>query len=982
MPRDRRVLGPRETKKASRSESPSKANAALGVKAGTKVDPNTGRIVDDHSVKSSSSKSSSRREKSREKKPKKDKNDRRPERSPSKDRDSDGGAKGSGGATQSFEATVYQILPKFKEVEAKERPELLTRKLHACNFVWDFKHQELHNIEKEGKRQTLVEMLDYINNTDGSFTWTETMLNDALEMVGYNIFRPLVKRERTPMDILDPEDEEPVLEPMWPHLELVYDFALRTVSSKDLDSNTVCKYVNHRFITRLVDLFDSDDPRERDSLKLLMNKIYGRVSSLRSTIRRCIQVACQRAVSDTNEGGGIQAQNGFSELLEILARIIGNFSMPLKEESRALLVNVLLPLLKVEWLGMFHPQLSECIKKFLEKDNKLTYEVLLVLLRHWPFSSASKQVLFLSELETCLLHSNMPVKEFKRVQDVLARRLALCLCSPHSDVAERSLGLWKSDRFVKLLTQNCREQFPGIISALYDNFTQHWHSSVHNRTLEVLKMLMETDPELFDTSSTRHRKIVEAKEKQQAERDRRWGVLQALHDRRKSNPNVQLAPKQRRKQSPAAATTQSKHDPIDEGAKSALVRKSASREKIEDNAIPLTRERYGVAITWDCGGCEVDIGIQALVVDTKGRVIDAVHELCPTALQAMIYRREDRPSVNARTECGGMIWFALSRIPEQVAFIAFVAHALGEGNLRDTSGSGLHVVEESTINEFAHFTHERLNGNAGVVAVVRRSAEKTWKLCRLEEFAKFGRHYMDILDPTLSKVTREVLPSVPKRQRAALAFTPKLPGSVYCLPTASVAKWLFIGLGWDLTPSESTNVGLTLSAVFFDAQTRHLGAAAPDSLEVFGAKHGGPGLLSQGVILDLDAAPDEAAQIFIVGHLATKQSTHELIQCPTMSIIDPLGSELLTFKPTVVSKDGPCLLLGRIFRTDGCWSSAGGGSMDQTSHWAFQMLGKQCSGLSWQDSLVDLRSYCERPLAAFQRLPVDVHTGGNCTVSL
>merc|ERR1740123_2816955 len=190
-------------------------------------------------------------------------------------------------------------------------------------------------------------------------------------------------------------------------------------------------------------------------------------------------------------------------------------------------------------------------------------------------------------------------------------------------------------------------------------------------------------------------------------------------------------------------------------------------------------------------------------------------------------------------------------------------------------------------------------GDSGVVLVMRRilGAEKSWSMVRVEEFSKSGRHFMDILEPTLGKVLREAMPALPKRQRAALSFTATTPGGVACLPTAVQAKWLFVGLSWDLTPSETQNVGLTLAAVFFDAQTRHLGAVTPDFTEAFGAKHSGHGILSQGVLLDLNAMPIEVVQIFVVGHLSTPQSTFELIQKPCICVVDPLGAEVMKYTP-------------------------------------------------------------------------------------
>ena len=51
-----------------------------------------------------------------------------------------------------------------------------------------------------------------------------------------------------------------------------------------------------------------------------------------------------------------EKHNGIAELLEILGSIINGFALPLKEEHKAFLVRVLIPLHKVKSLSCYHPQ--------------------------------------------------------------------------------------------------------------------------------------------------------------------------------------------------------------------------------------------------------------------------------------------------------------------------------------------------------------------------------------------------------------------------------------------------------------------------------------------------------------------------------------------------------------------------------------------------------------------------------------------------
>merc|ERR1712151_1173628 len=96
-------------------------------------------------------------------------------------------------------------------------------------------------------------------------------------------------------------------------------------------------------------------------------------------------------------------------------------------------------------------------------------------------------------------------------------------------VAERTLFFWNNDYIVKLINQNRQALFPLIIGALYKNSKQHWNSAVHGLTFNVLKLLMEADPALFDVCSAQHRTDEEKEDERESERIKRWLALDASY---------------------------------------------------------------------------------------------------------------------------------------------------------------------------------------------------------------------------------------------------------------------------------------------------------------------------------------------------------------------------------------------------------------------------------------------------------------------
>ena len=330
-------------------------------------------------------------------------------------------------AVTNNEASLFaEPLPSFRDVSSQDRQNLFIRKLNLCSVAFDFSDPSKNVKEKEMKRQTLLELVDYVNSGTGKFN--EAVFEDITKMLVANLFRslPPSSHENSATDSFDPEEEEPTMEPAWPHLQIVYEFLLRYVVSNETDAKVAKKYIDQHFVLRLLDLFDSEDPRERDYLKTILHRIYGKFMVHRPFIRKAINNIFYRFIFETERHNGIQ------ELLEILGSIINGFALPLKEEHKMFLVKALIPLHKPKCVSLYHQQLSYCITQFVEKDTKLADLVIRGLLKYWPVTNSQKEVLFLGELEEVLELTQ--AAEFQQVMVHLFRQIGRCLNSSHFQV--------------------------------------------------------------------------------------------------------------------------------------------------------------------------------------------------------------------------------------------------------------------------------------------------------------------------------------------------------------------------------------------------------------------------------------------------------------------------------------------------------------------------------------------------------------------
>ncbi|KAM3387737.1 hypothetical protein ACQJBY_010523 [Aegilops geniculata] len=388
-------------------------------------------------------------------------------------------------------AVVYhsnEPLPAFKDVPVSEKQNLFVRKATLCCAVYDFADPTKNLKEKEMKRQTLMELVDYVTSANGKFS--EVIMLEISKMVAINLFRSSnpTPRENKAIEGVDMEEEEPLMDPAWSHLQIVYEVFLRFVASQETDAKLAKRYIDHSFILKLLDLFDSEDPRERDYLKTILHRIY--------------------------------------ELLEILGSIINGFALPLKEEHKLFLLRALIPLHKPKCVAMYHQQLSYCITQFVEKDCKLADTVIRGLLKYWPITNSSKEVMFLGELEEVLEATQLA--EFQRCMVPLFRQIATSMNSSHFQVAERALFLWNNDHIENLIKQNYKVILPIIFPALERNARGHWNQAVRSLTLNVRKIFTDHDSAFFGECMQKFDDDELKQEESSSKREALWKRLEEM----------------------------------------------------------------------------------------------------------------------------------------------------------------------------------------------------------------------------------------------------------------------------------------------------------------------------------------------------------------------------------------------------------------------------------------------------------------------
>lgn len=227
--------------------------------------------------------------------------------------------------------------------------------MHHADFTDVKKDAEV----KDDKKECLIELIDVLDENEAAdCLHTENVLREAVTTIGANLFRTFANKSKTLSysEILEnkktsaqeQDEDEPHLEESWPHLQLVYELLLKFIMSPHLKQDHLVKYLNNTFIKKYLELFDSEDPRERDYLKTILHRVYGKFMQLRPYVKEQIMNTLLRITQEA------ETHNGLTELLEILGSITSGLAVPLRQEHQDFFRKTLIPLHKVKELSTFN----------------------------------------------------------------------------------------------------------------------------------------------------------------------------------------------------------------------------------------------------------------------------------------------------------------------------------------------------------------------------------------------------------------------------------------------------------------------------------------------------------------------------------------------------------------------------------------------------------------------------------------------------
>ena len=284
-------------------------------------------------------------------------------------------------------------------------------------------------------------------------------------------------------------------------IEVVYTIVRLFVGLPEVNLNALAAHLSDETLHALVGRLSLCPAPETPLVKVLLHSIYSRVVDVRWTMRGLLALYLRSYLRSPPRVQGVV------EVLELFGSIVSGFTAPLSESHRLLLLDVIMPLHTpngkifdmASIMSIYHNPLVFVVSRFLEKDPSLFLDVFERIQAAFPpvhSANSPKEALLIHEMEKLLEYSSP--ETFKSVSTELILRLARCTASLHHIVSERALQVWRSDKFISLVTHDAETRgtlYQAMLPILLA--TPSWNKTVNRMRGNVLRILEKHDAPLF-----------------------------------------------------------------------------------------------------------------------------------------------------------------------------------------------------------------------------------------------------------------------------------------------------------------------------------------------------------------------------------------------------------------------------------------------------------------------------------------------------
>ena len=383
-------------------------------------------------------------------------------------------------------------------IEKLSSKDLFVKKIQICSMTYDYYDDQKDIKAKSERLEAIQDLKELLNDSQIMSLHFLPNLELIYEMIQKNLFRPLIpikkSGEKLGLSETGVEDEEVTTDPAWPHLQGIYEIFLNIEIHELVDVKNLKIFITPVFVNNLLELFNSEDARERDYLKTILYRIYAKLIPRRKIIRKSMNESFLSMIHENKKF------NGANDILEIFSSMISGFAVPLREEHVEFFKNIIIPLHKVHYSNTFHEQLVRCSVLYLNKDQSLAILLIKGILRYWPFGNSTKETLFLSELNEILEFCDL--NSIEVLIPSIFKRIVKCMSGPHLQISDKAMLFFENEHFLNLIKTFRSITFPLLVPIIVDLSETHWHKILQESFNSLKSILKEIDSALFEKVAT------------------------------------------------------------------------------------------------------------------------------------------------------------------------------------------------------------------------------------------------------------------------------------------------------------------------------------------------------------------------------------------------------------------------------------------------------------------------------------------------
>lgn len=373
-------------------------------------------------------------------------------------------------------------VPNFPSVESKHFLDIFKKKIASCSIMCSFYNDVSENISIDNKTKSLN---DFHNLFLGVSPIISSLKDEDLQLL-YEMCIKNINRRIVPLNTLALFNHDVAMfsDPSWVHLSLIYQIITRLFIEMPYS-----KFFNHQTIDIMFSVIGSNDVRERSFVIQFLIRFMEQIpSEINYVISRINKTIFEH--SDMN-----YCPYGVHSVLTLFLEICKN-SVGSENLLIASFRHNILPLIGDKYFSYFDNILLAIIEYFIEDDNRYSYIVVNMMLKKWPYTKLSKQVVFFNTMSRYL--PKMGAKDLSNIIDRVLFIYANALDSECSRVAEAAFSMWTTHGFEKIIADNMKTILPLFIPHIMNALRFHWCQIVRENASFALSSITKHDSRLAE----------------------------------------------------------------------------------------------------------------------------------------------------------------------------------------------------------------------------------------------------------------------------------------------------------------------------------------------------------------------------------------------------------------------------------------------------------------------------------------------------